>query len=160
MRSSMDLSLGVRHHSDGSVHGNEHTVDRPNYKRSLVSCVLSRFSHVQLFATPWAARLPWPWDFQGKNPGVGYHALLQGIFLTQRLSPHFLRLLGLAGRFFTTSNPWEALSSSTRGKWDCFIIWICIDIIISKNEYIFSTKSFAFVFLYIFLNLFFSFSVT
>ena len=29
------------------------------------------------------ARLPCPWDFPGKNTGVGYCALLQGIFLTQ-----------------------------------------------------------------------------
>ena len=29
------------------------------------------------------ARLFCPWDLQGKNIGVGCHALLQGIFLTQ-----------------------------------------------------------------------------
>ena len=129
----------------------------PLYKWFLLSCVLSRFSRVQVFATLWVARLPCPWDSQGKNTGVGYHALLQGIFLIQRLNLHLLHLLALAGRFFTTSNPWEALSSSTRGKWDHFIIWICIDIIISKNEYIFSTKSFTFVFLslYIFKSIFF-----
>ena len=28
-------------------------------------------------------RLLWPWDFPGKNTGVGCHLLLQGIFLTQ-----------------------------------------------------------------------------
>ena len=28
-------------------------------------------------------RLLWPWDPPGKNTGVGCHALLQGIFLTQ-----------------------------------------------------------------------------
>ena len=31
------------------------------------------------------ARLLCPWDFPGKNTEVGCHALLQGIFLTQRL---------------------------------------------------------------------------
>ena len=42
-------------------------------------------SHVQLFATTWtvAARLLCPWDFPGKNTGVGCHFLLQGNFLTQ-----------------------------------------------------------------------------
>ena len=31
-------------------------------------------------STPWtAARLLCPWDFPGKNTGVGYHFLLQGI---------------------------------------------------------------------------------
>ena len=33
-----------------------------------------------------------PWDFPGKNTGVGCHFLLQGIFLTQGLNPHFLHL--------------------------------------------------------------------
>ena len=33
------------------------------------------------------ARLLWPWDFSGKNTGVGSHSLLQGIFLTQGLNP-------------------------------------------------------------------------
>ena len=28
-----------------------------------------------------------PWDFPGKNTGVGSHILLQGIFPTQRLDP-------------------------------------------------------------------------
>ena len=47
--------------------------------------MLSRFSHVQLCDTLWtvATRLPCPWDSPGKNPEVGCHFLLQGIFLTQ-----------------------------------------------------------------------------
>ena len=43
------------------------------------------------------------WDSPGKNTGVGCHALLQGIFLIQKLNPHLLHLTALAGRFFTTS---------------------------------------------------------
>jgi len=31
-----------------------------------------------------------PWDFPGKNTGVGCYFLLQGIFLTQRLNPCIL----------------------------------------------------------------------
>ena len=31
-----------------------------------------------------------PWDFPGKNPGVGSHFLLQGIFPTQQSNPRFL----------------------------------------------------------------------
>ena len=56
-------------------------------------------SHVQLFATPWteAPRLLCPWDSPGKSNGVGYHFLLQAIFLTQRLNSGPLT----AGRFFT-----------------------------------------------------------
>ena len=39
------------------------------------------------------ARFLCPWDFPGKNTGVGYHFLLQEIFPTQGSSPHLLRLL-------------------------------------------------------------------
>ena len=41
----------------------------------------------------WPARLLSPWDFPGKNTGVGWHFLLQGIFPTQGLNSHFLWLL-------------------------------------------------------------------
>ena len=62
-------------------------------------CMLSCFSHVQLFATPWTVAHQAPlWDSPGKNTGVGCHALLQGIFSTQRSNPCLLRLLhGQAG---------------------------------------------------------------
>ena len=36
------------------------------------------------------ARLPWPWDFPGKDTGVVCHFRLQGIFPTQELSSHLL----------------------------------------------------------------------
>ena len=36
------------------------------------------------------ARLLRPWDFPGKNTGMGCHFLLQGIFLTQGLIPGLL----------------------------------------------------------------------
>ena len=48
--------------------------------------MLSHFSPVRLFATPWsvAHQAPaLPWNSPGKNTGVGCHALLQGIFPTQ-----------------------------------------------------------------------------
>ena len=52
-------------------------------------CLLSR---VGLFAAPWTpwlcepARLLCPWDSPGKNTGVSFHFLLQGIFLIQGFS--------------------------------------------------------------------------
>ena len=54
-----------------------------------------QLSRVQRFATPWtvAARLLCPWDFPGRNTGVGCHFLLQGIFLMQQSNLHLLRLL-------------------------------------------------------------------
>ena len=39
------------------------------------------------------ARLLCPWNFPGKNSGVGCHFLLQGIFLTQGLNLHLLHFL-------------------------------------------------------------------
>ena len=36
------------------------------------------------------ARLLHPWNYPGKNTGVGCHSLLQGIFPTQGLNPGFL----------------------------------------------------------------------
>ena len=54
-----------------------------------VACVLSHFSHVQLFVNPWT--VDWQsrcsWDSPGENTGVGCHFLLQGIFLTQGSNP-------------------------------------------------------------------------
>ena len=74
-------------------------------------CVLSHFSHAQLFVTLWtvAHRLLCPRDSSGKNTGVGCHALLQGIFLSQGSNVGLLHLPALAGRFFTTGATWEAL---------------------------------------------------
>ena len=61
-------------------------------------CVLSCFSRVSLslFETPWTVAHQAPLsmgDSPGKNTRGGYHALLQGIFLTQGLNPCLLYLL-------------------------------------------------------------------
>ena len=62
--------------------------------------MLNHFSHVQLFAVSWTvacqAPLSMGWDSPGNNTGVGYQALLQGIFLTQGLNLsllHFRQIL-------------------------------------------------------------------
>ena len=49
-----------------------------------------------------------PWDSPGKNTGVGCHALLQEIFLTQGVAPISLLSPALAGGFFITITTWEA----------------------------------------------------
>ena len=57
------------------------------------ACVLSRFSRVQLRPHGLQpARLLCPWDFPGKNTGVGCCALLQGIFLAQGSNQHLLHV--------------------------------------------------------------------
>ena len=57
--------------------------------------MLSRFTHAQFLATLWTIALQacCPWDSPGKNTGVGYHFLFQGIFLTQGFNLRFLCLL-------------------------------------------------------------------
>ena len=66
-----------------------------------MACVLSCFSHVPLFVTPWtvAHQPPLSMGFPGKNIGVGFpdkntgvgcRFLLQGIFPTQGSKPGFL----------------------------------------------------------------------
>ena len=63
----------------------------------------SHLSGVQLFATYrlWPSRLLCPWDYPAKNTGVGYHALLQGIFLTQGSNLCLLWLLHCRWIFLT-----------------------------------------------------------
>ena len=73
--------------------------------------MLSCFSHIQFFVTPWtgAGQAPCPCNSLSKNTGVGCHALFQGIFLTQRLNLCLLHLLHWhAGSLPLTSATWEA----------------------------------------------------
>ena len=63
---------------------------RPSLLFSTCACVLSHFSHVQLFATPKECNPSGSsvhGDPPGKNTGVGCHVLLQGIFPTQGSKP-------------------------------------------------------------------------
>ena len=55
----------------------------------------SRSVVLDSFMTPWTVAPPppkllCPWDFPGKNTGVGCHSLLQGIFPTQGSDLHLL----------------------------------------------------------------------
>ena len=54
-----------------------------------MNCLCAQsLSCVQLLAMPWRqpSQLLCPWEFPGKNAGVGFHLLLQEIFLTQELN--------------------------------------------------------------------------
>ena len=54
----------------------------------------------------WPRGLLHPWDFPGKNTGVGCHLLLQGIFLTQGTNlglPHCRQILDLLSQ---QGSPW------------------------------------------------------
>ena len=58
-------------------------------------CVGSVARSFPTLCDPWtiACQVLCPWHSLGKNTGVGCHALLQGIFLTQGLNSHLLYLL-------------------------------------------------------------------
>ena len=53
------------------------------YLVEFLGCMVCVLSCIWLFSTPWtvARQAPSPWDFSGKNTGVGCHFLLHGIFL-------------------------------------------------------------------------------
>ena len=76
--------------------------------------VLSHFSRVRLFATPWtvAHRAPLSMASPGRNTGVGCRALLQGIFPTRGSNPPLLRLLHWqVGFLFVFFYHWRHLGS-------------------------------------------------
>ena len=50
-------------------------------------------------------RLLCPWNFPGKNTGMGCHFLLQEIFLSLGLNPH-LSVSCIDGQIFTTNGTW------------------------------------------------------
>ena len=54
------------------------------------------------------------WNFPGKNTGVGFHFLLQGIFLTQGLNLCLLHLLHWQELFFFFNVAFEMKSILTK----------------------------------------------
>ena len=86
--------------------------------------MLSHFSQVQSCVTHGLqpTRLLCQWDFPGKNAGVGYRAIHQGIFPTQGWNPCSC----IAGRFFTTGppgNPEQNHEFSRSVMSDCATPW-------------------------------------
>ena len=73
------------------------------------SALLSWFSPVQLFVTPWtvACQAPLSLGFSRQEHQSGSCALLQGNFLTQGLNSMSVKSSALVGGFFTTSATWE-----------------------------------------------------
>ena len=75
-------------------------------------------------------RLPCPWDSPSKNTGVGCHALLQGIFLTQGLNRNLLCLLHWQMNSLSLQPPGKPIQhSSHMGKkkiWNISIISVLI----------------------------------
>ena len=78
------------------------------------ACVFSVVSDSFRPHGPWPTRCLCPWNFPGKNTGVGCHFLLQGNFLTQRSNTCISCVSCIAGGFFTT--------------WAIGKAWICLDL--------------------------------
>ena len=72
--------------------------------------MLSRFSYVRLFATPWAVvhQAPLSMEFSRQEYWSGLPFPPPGDFPDLRTDPTSLVSPALAGRFFTTSAIWEA----------------------------------------------------
>ena len=72
--------------------------------------MLSRFSHFQLFATPWtgACQTPLSMGFPKQEYRSGLPFSPPGYFPDPGIEPESLTSPALAGQFFTTSSTWEA----------------------------------------------------
>ena len=80
--------------------------------------------HLWLFCNPMncsPARFLWPWNFPGKNTGVGCHFLLLGVFPTQRLNPGVPHcrwiLYQLSHKGSLRIFEWLAYPFSSRSSW-------------------------------------------
>ena len=73
--------------------------------------MLSCFSHVLLFATPWivAHQAPLPMGFSRQEYWSGLPFPPPRDFLTQGLNPSLLMSPALSGGFLTTSATWETM---------------------------------------------------
>ena len=73
-------------------------------------CVLSHFSHVQLFVTSWtvAHQAPLSMEFSRQEYWSGFPCPPSGDLPDPQIEPASLMSPTLAGGFFTTSATWEA----------------------------------------------------
>ena len=81
--------------------------------------VLSRFSHVQLFVTPWTAahQAPLSMRFSRQEYWNGLPCPPPGDLPDPGMEPTSLRSPALAGGFFTTGTTWEALQAVVLKVW-------------------------------------------
>ena len=89
----------------------------PAALQGLVPCVLGHLAHGRLLVSPRAepSRPLCPWDFPGRDTGVGCRALLRGIFpCRDRTCVSYVSRLGTGG-FFTPSATWLALQGLGKG---------------------------------------------
>ena len=82
----------------------------PDLCTLLPNCMLSRFGHVQLFATPWivAHQAPLSMGFSRQEHWSGLPCPPPGGLPNPWVEPASLTSPALAGRLFTTNATWEA----------------------------------------------------
>ena len=85
----------------------------------MCACVLSRFSHVQLFETPWtiAHQAPLSLESSRQEYWSGLPCPPPGDLPHQRIKPAFLRSSELTGRFFTICATREAHTLCLSLQW-------------------------------------------
>ena len=85
---------------------------------AVCACMLSHFSHVQLFATLWtiAHEVPLSTGFSRQEYWSGLPSPPPGDLSHPGIEPAFLSSLALLGWFFTSSATWEALIKVTITK--------------------------------------------
>ena len=86
----------------------------PSSERKTSVCVLSRFSHVRLFVTPWtvARQAPLSMGFSRQEYWCGLPCPPPGIFPTQGSNPHLSRLLYLQASSLPLAPPAAAAAKS------------------------------------------------
>ena len=91
--------------------GEKHSIARALYASfvSMRACMLSHFSHVQPFMTPWtvAYQAPVSMGFSRQEYWSGFPCLPPGYISNPQIKPMSLMFPQLADRFFTTSANWE-----------------------------------------------------
>ena len=92
-------------------------------------CVRAQLlSHMQLFAISWtwATRLFLPWNFPGKNTGMGCHFLLQEILPTQGSNPRLLCLLHCRWILYLVSHRGSpvCLLICKLTSWSATVLWM------------------------------------
>ena len=90
-------------------------------RRALHECVLSHFSSVQFFATPWtvARQAPLSMGFSSQEHWSGLPCPPPGDLPDLGIEAASLTSPAMAGRFFTTSAPWEALGGGKYREFSC-----------------------------------------
>ena len=100
---SQSKSPGLRNKTNYSFGETTQSVPKPKWDMKVTSVIQCVWLFVPRGLQP--SRLLCPRNFPGKNTGVGYHFLLQGIFLAQGLNPGLLHCKQMSYLSYQGSHP-------------------------------------------------------